>query len=73
MELHTDRILIVERRCSKFAAELLRDLRRHPKLPRLLAELEKMEGTIFRSDVEKLFFKLNTLSETYGRSIAERR
>ena len=55
MELHTDRILIVERRCSKFAAELLRDLRRHPKLPRLLAELEKIE-TALLARVESLGF-----------------
>ena len=64
MELHNDQVFIVERKCSKFAAELLQDLRRHPKLPQLLERLRVIEGIIFRSDIENAFLAVMNSTES---------
>lgn len=54
------RVKSVEARCSGFALELLRDLKVHSKFANLISELEKLDGHIYRVEVEAIFFRLTT-------------
>ena len=56
---YEDRFRMIEARCSAFAAELLRELRHHPKLAELLTELETIGGPIYRGDVEQALMRIN--------------
>lgn len=58
-----DRFRMLEARCSPFAAELLHQLRTHPKFPELMQSLEEIEGMIFRGDIEEIFAQLTAKPE----------
>lgn len=47
----------VLRRCTAFAAELLIELSLHPAYPAILAKLIKIDGQIFRGDIEHGLFE----------------
>jgi len=49
---------VLESRCSGFALELLRHLGGHPKFPELIVSLEKIQGLLYRTDIEQEFFAL---------------
>lgn len=55
MQMPAERVSVVEGRCSPFAAELLRELKRDAHFDELVAALEKIDGQIYRSDVEAVF------------------
>ena len=57
---YQERLKILEGRCSPFAAELLRDLQDDCDLPLLVAALERMTGSIYRSDIEAAFMEIRT-------------
>lgn len=59
-----DRFMSVEARCSDFAAEVLRELKQHPRLFELLAALEKIDGPIYRTDIDSVLATLDGESET---------
>ena len=61
MAPYESRFRLVEARCSRFAAELLRELQGHPKLAELLTMLESIDGAIFRGDIEHALSELNKL------------
>ena len=58
-----DRFKSVEARCSGFAQELLRQVQHDAQLAELLAELEKIDGIVFRSDIEAALPTLRKNSE----------
>jgi hypothetical protein len=58
MASYQERLKILETRCSGFAVELLRDLQGHPKFPELVSNLEQIDGTLYRVDIEQAFYEL---------------
>ena len=59
MAPYEDRFHMLEARCTAFAAELLRQLEHHPKLPELMGMLEAIDGPIYRGDVETALLRFN--------------
>ena len=58
-EQHLERLLF---RCSEFAASYLSALGDHPRLPQILERLDRIDGPIFRIDIEK---ELEALGELF--------
>jgi hypothetical protein len=58
-----DRFKLVEARCSSFAAERLRELKEHPRLFELLTELEKIDGPMYRIDIDSVLATLSRESD----------
>lgn len=58
MDSFEDRLKALESRCSRAAAEFLRDLRYHPQFPQLVSKLEKIDGLLFRLDIEQELMEL---------------
>lgn len=54
----TERLKTLEAKCSGFAWEFLSALQGHPKLPELIDKLEKIEGRLYRVEVEETFFQI---------------
>ena len=54
-----NRFQLLEARCTTFAAELLRQLKHHPKLSELMGMLEAIDGPIYRGDVETALLRFN--------------
>lgn len=50
----------LEARCSDFAKPLLRELAAHPVFPKVASKLMDTKGTIFRSDIERALYEVNT-------------
>ena len=48
----------LESRCSGFALEFMKQLEGHPKLLMLLTELEKIDGQLYRIEIEQIFLKV---------------
>ena len=60
MAPYQDRLQMLETRCSEFAKELLRQLKNHPLFPSVMGKLERIEGPIYRTDVEQAFLECKT-------------
>ena len=58
MASYQERLNILETRCSGFATELLRDLQGHAKFSELVGRLEQIDGTLYRTDIERAFYEL---------------
>ena len=54
-----DRLKALEARSSGFAVELLRQRTDHPRFPEVIDKLERIEGPVFRGDVEEAFYQLS--------------
>ena len=59
-----DRFGAVSARCSDFARELLSQLQGHPQLAEVLDQLEKIEGKLFRSDIDSALSALRKGSDS---------
>ena len=59
MAQEDDRLKALEARSSGFAVELLRQLTAHPGFTELVDKLERIEGPVFRGDVEEAFYQLS--------------
>jgi len=59
MAPYEDRFRIVEARCTAFAKELLLELRNHPQFLKMIERLERIDGPIFRGDVEAAFLAVS--------------
>lgn len=52
-------IEILEARCSDFAKALLREVADHPKYHQIASKLMALDGTIFRSDIERALYEVS--------------
>ena len=54
-----DRVEALNARMTRSASLYIQKLRNHPQFAELLAEVEKLDGTIFETDVDQAFLRFS--------------